>query len=124
MNYKLNELIQDVPIPEALKDAMVFKADAVSEKRRMEVTVVCEDIVPYGIIEEYKKAVCQKYSLNEFILRVRYENITIDDIDIDKYYENLVFYVNEIIGGVRHLFLGSRAEYRDGLCTGLICFCP
>ena len=115
MNYKLNELIQDVPIPEALRDAMVFKADAVSEKRRMEVTVVCEDIVPYGVIEEYKKTVCQKYSLNEFILRVRYENITIDDIDIDKYYENLVFYVNEIIGGVRHLFLGSRAEYKDGV---------
>ncbi len=112
--YNLENLIKGVPVPEPLQDAVIFGTNASSSERKMELTVVSEDIISYEIIEDYKKAVSSKYSLSEFILRVKYENISIDDIDIDLYYKNLVFYVNEIIGGVRHLFLNSRAEYTDG----------
>ena len=114
-NYKLEDLIKDIEVPKELKDTTIFKTDANSEKRSMEVTLVSYDLVPYDIIEEYKKTVCLRYGLSEFILRIRYENLSIEDIDIDVYYKNLVFYVNEIIGGVRHLFLNSRAEYSDGV---------
>ncbi len=112
--YKLENLIKGVPVPEALRDAVIFGTNASSSERKMELTVASEEIIPYEVIEDYKKAVAEKHNLSEFILRVKYENITIDDIDIDMYYKNLVFYVNEIIGGVRHLFLNSRAEYTDG----------
>ena len=116
-NYTLETLIKGVNIPNELKDAVIYQTNASSTERKMEVTLVSEGIIPYEIIEDYKKEVCTKYNLSEFILRVKYENITIDDIDISLYYKNLVFYVNEIIGGVRHLFLGSFAEYADGVFT-------
>ena len=112
--YNLENLIKGVPVPEPLKNAVIFGTNASSSERKMELTVISEEIIPYEVIEDYKKAVSVKYNLSEFILRVKYENITIDDIDIDLYYKNLVFYVNEIIGGVRHLFLNSRAEYSNG----------
>ncbi len=113
--YKLENLIKGVEIPEELKECVIFQTNANSAERKMEVTVISEELVAYDVIEAYKKAICEKFALNEFILRIKYENLTIDDIDIDKYYRNLVFYVNEIIGGVRHLFLDSRAEYADGV---------
>ncbi len=116
-NYKLENLIKDVDVPNCLKDTVIYTTNASSAERRMEVTVVSEELISYDIIEDYKQKVCQKYALNEFILRVKYENLTIDDIDINQYYKNLVFYVNEIISGVRHLFLDSRAEYSDGIFT-------
>ncbi len=112
--YNLENLIKGVPVPEALRNAVIFGTNASSSERRMELTVASEELIPYEVIEDYKKAVSEKYNLSEFILRVKYENITIDDIDIDLYYKNLVFYVNEIIGGVRHLFLNSRADFADG----------
>jgi len=116
-NYKLENLIKDVEVPSCLKDTVIFTTNANSSERKMEVTVVSEELIPYDIIEDYKKSVCNRYALNEFILRVKYENLTIEDIDISLYYKNLVFYVNEIISGVRHLFLDSRAEYADGIFT-------
>ena len=113
--YKLENLIKGVAIPDELKETVIYQTNANSAERKMEVTVISEELISYDVIEDYKKTVCEKFALNEFILRVKYENITIDDIDIDKYYKNLVFYVNEIIGGVRHLFLDSTAEYADGV---------
>lgn len=112
-NYKLENLIKGVLVPKELCDTVVYQTNADSSVRKMEVTVVSENIIPYDIIEDYKKAVKDKFSLNEFILRVKYENVILDEIDIDLYYKNLVFYINEITGGVRHLFLDSRAEYKD-----------
>ena len=114
-NYKLENLIKGVSVPKELENTAVYQTNADSSSRKMTVTVVSEEIIPYDIIEDYKKAVCSKFSLNEFILRVKYENVFLDEIDIDLYYKNLVFYVNEIIGGVRHLFLDSFAEYDGGV---------
>ena len=116
-NYKLENLIKGVEIPEELKNTVIYSTNAVSSERRMEVTVVSGQFVGYEVIESYKKEVCQKYNLNEFILRIRYENLTVNDIDIDAYYKNLVFYVNEIISGVRHLFTDSTADFKNGIFT-------
>lgn len=115
--YKLDSIIKDVPVPAELADTVIYTTNAVSGERKMSVTVVSECLVPYDVIEEYKAAVRSHYKLNEFILRIKYENITIDEIDINLYYKNLVFYVNEIIHGVRHLFKDSTAEYADGVLT-------
>ena len=114
-NYKLENLIQGVSVPDELKDTVIYSTNAAAQERRMEVTVVSNALVGFDIIEDYKKAVCEKYNLNDFILRIRYENLTIENVDIDAYYKNLVFYVNEIIKGVRHLFTDSSAEYNDGV---------
>ena len=70
-NYKLEDLIKDIEVPKELKDTTIFKTDANSERRSMEVTLVSYDLVPYDIIEEYKKTVCLRYGLSEFILRIR-----------------------------------------------------
>ncbi len=113
-NYKLENLIKGVTVPKELENTVIYQTNANSNERKMEVTLISEELISYKVIEEYKKAVSENFSLNEFILRIKYENLSIDDIDMDKYYENLVFYVNEIIAGVRHLFLNSRAEYNDG----------
>ncbi len=115
--YKLENLIKDVEVPKQLADTVIFKTDANSSERKMEVTVVSHELVPYDVIEEYKKEVCSRYGLSEFILRVRYEDLTIEDIDIEAYHKNLIFYVNEITGGVRHLLLDSFAEYKEGIFT-------
>ena len=114
-NYKLENLIQGVPVPDELKDTTIYSTNASSQERKMEVTVVSTKLVSFDIIEDYKKAVCEKYNLNDFILRIRYENLTIENVDVAAYYKNLVFYVNEIIKGVRHLFTDSTAEYNDGV---------
>ncbi len=114
-NYKLDSIIKDVKIPDELADCFIYSTNASSANRKMEVTVVSDHLVGYEIIEDYKKEVRQRYNLSEFILRIKYENLTIDDINIDDYYKNLVFYVNEIISGVRHLFVQSRAEYENGV---------
>lgn len=116
-SYKLDNLIKEIPVPDELADCVIYSTNAVSAERKMEITVVSENLVSYDVIEKYKKEVRQKYSLSEFILRIKYENLGIDDIDINAYYKNLVFYVNEIISGVRHLFTGSSAQYRDGVLT-------
>ena len=116
-SYKLDNLIKEIPVPDELADCVIYSTNAVSAERKMEITVVSENLVSYDVIEKYKKEVRQKYSLSEFILRIKYENLGIDDIDINAYYKNLVFYVNEIISGVRHLFTGSSAQYRDGILT-------
>ena len=44
------------------------------------------------------------------------------DVDFEKfnyelYYENLVFYVNELVPGVRHVFTDSTAKFADGKYT-------
>ena len=123
-SYKLDNLIKEIPVPDELADCVIYSTNAVSAERKMEITVVSENLVSYDVIEKYKKEVRQKYSLSEFILRIKYENLGIDDIDINAYYKNLVFYVNEIISGVRHLFTGSStgtAFLPFTACTERIC---
>ena len=48
--YKLENLIQGVEIPDELKDCIIFQTNANSAERKMEVTVVSEELVAYDVI--------------------------------------------------------------------------
>ena len=93
--YKLENLIKGVEIPDELKDCIIFQTNANSAERKMEVTVVSEELVAYDVIEAYKRAVCEKFSLNEFILRIKYENLTIDENELS-YLNGKEFKVEEV----------------------------
>ena len=113
---KLDKLFANAVIPEQLSDVTVYNTNANSNDRTMIVTVCSEKLIPYDVIEEFKSYIKEKYSLNLFLLKVKYINKTISELGVEDYYKNLVFYVNEVINGVRHLFLDSTARLE------MVCF--
>ena len=116
-NVKLCDVFKGIDIPKELSQVCILTTDANSSERTMSVTVTSDKLIPYEIIEEFKKFVTQKYSLSSFVLKVKYPSLSLDTIDIDTYYTNLIFYVNELIPGVRHIFSDSTADYADGVFT-------
>ena len=114
---KLSDLFKGIEIPEELSDVFIYSTDANSVERTMTVTVLSEKIIPYGIIENFKEKIIDIYKLSGFILRVKYQNVDINNIDINLYYSNLIFYVNEMIPGVRHIFQNSSADFSDNTFT-------
>ena len=114
-SLKLSDIFKDMDLAPELCDALIYKTDANQAERSMDVTITDTKIIPYGIIEDFKSAVCEKYSLSKFVLRVKYSDVDIDSIDTELYYNNLIFYVNELIPGLRHIFTDSTAEYADGV---------
>jgi len=116
-NVKLSDIFSGIEIPDELNENYILKTDADSSARSMDITLSTEKIIPYGIIEDFKRAVVEKYNLGKFVLRVKYSNVDFSDFDYNLYYQNLVFYVNELVPGVRHVFTDSAAEYNDGKYT-------
>ena len=116
-NIKLSDIFKGYDIPSELSEVCIYTTDASSADRSMTVTVTSETIIPYEVIEDFKKGVAEKYNLSSFLLKIKYINISLESIDINLYYSNLIFYVNELIRGVRHLFLDSTCEYADGVFT-------
>ena len=114
---KLSDLFKGIEIPEELSEVFIYSTDANSVERTMTVTVLSEKIIPYGIIENFKEKIIDIYKLSGFILRVKYQNVDINNIDINLYYSNLIFYVNEMIPGVRHIFQNSSADFSDNTFT-------
>ncbi|MBR3933910.1 MAG: PolC-type DNA polymerase III [Clostridia bacterium] len=114
-SLKLSDIFKEMTIAPELEDALIFKTDANQAERTMEITITDTKIIPYGVIEDFKAEVCQRYSLNKFVLRVKYVDVDINSIDTDLYYNNLIFYVNELIPGLRHIFTNSTAEFCDNL---------
>ena len=112
---KLDKLFANAVIPEELSNVTVYNTNANANDRTMIVTVCSDKLIPYDVIEEFKSYIKQKYSLNLFLLKVKYIDKTISELGVDEYYKNLVFYVNEVINGVRHLFLDSTARLEDGV---------
>jgi len=112
-NVKLSDLFKDVEISEELSNTYIYKTDANQAERTMDITVISSEIIPYGVIEDFKALVCEKYRLNKLVLRVKYQNVDINGIDINLYYNNLIFYVNELVPGVRHVFTESYCEFED-----------
>ena len=110
-SLKLSDIFKEMTIAPELEDALIFKTDANQAERTMEITITDTKIIPYGVIEDFKAEVCQRYSLNKFVLRVKYVDVDINSIDTDLYYNNLIFYVNELIPGLRHIFTNSTAEF-------------
>ena len=50
-NYKLENLIQGVSVPDELKDTTIYSTNASAQDRKMEVTVVSTKLVGFDIIE-------------------------------------------------------------------------
>ncbi len=116
-NVKLCDIFKDFEIPKELSDVLIYSTDANSKERTMSVTVNSDKLIPYEIIEEFKKSVVKKYALASFVLKVKYPSLSLDTIDTSIYYSNLIFYVNELIPGVRHIFKDSTADYENGTFT-------
>ncbi|MBQ4630787.1 MAG: PolC-type DNA polymerase III [Clostridia bacterium] len=116
-NVKLSDVFPNCEIPEELSDVCIYTTDANATERTMSVTVQATDIIPYGVIENFKKYIAEKYALSSFVLKVRYQDLDIADIDTNLYYSNLIFYVNELIPGVRHIFQDSFADFSNNTYT-------
>ena len=116
-SLKLENIFAETVIPAELKDALVYSTSGNAAERTMVITVASQKLIPYDIIENFKNYIKSKFSLNSFLLKVKYVDTTLEELGVDAYYRNLVFYVNEVINGVRHLFLDSTASYEDGVLT-------
>ncbi len=116
-SIKLEDIFKGTDIPSELSSLYIYSSEANSNERTMSVTLLSESLIPYKVIEDFKSLVQSKFSLSKFILKVKYQNLTLDTIDTDLYYSNLIFYVNELIPGVRHLFQDSSADYENGTFT-------
>lgn len=114
-NIKLSDIFKGVDIPDELSDLYIYRTDADKKGRSMDITVMADGLIPYGIIEDFKRTVCEKFRLNKLILRVKYQNLDLSRIDTELYVNNLIFYVNELVPGVRHIFCDSTSEYEDGV---------
>ncbi len=114
-NLRLADIFKGIEIDEALNDAVISKTEANQAERSMNITIESDKIIPYGVIEDFKAAAGEKYDLNKFVLKVKYVNTDINSIDTDLYYNNLIFYVNELIPGLRHIFINSTAEFSDNI---------
>ena len=116
-NLRLSNIFSDAIIPEALTDSVIFDTKANAAERTMTITIASEVLIPYDIIEEFKKYIREKYNLVSFLLKVKYIDTDPETLGIEGYYKNLVFYINEVVPGVRHLFLDSAAELNEGVLT-------
>ncbi|MBQ7901533.1 MAG: PHP domain-containing protein, partial [Clostridia bacterium] len=114
---KLENIFGDTVIPPELADALVYSTNGNASERTMVITVASDKLIAYDIIEDFKKYIKNKFKLNSFLLKVKYINTSLEQLGVEEYYKNLVFYVNEVINGVRHLFLDSSASLEDGVLT-------
>ncbi len=113
-SIKLEDVFKGTEIPSELSSLYIYSSEANSNERTMSITLLSESLIPYGVIEDFKSLIQTKFSLSKFILKVKYQNLTLDTIDTNLYYSNLIFYVNELIPGVRHLFQDSSADFENG----------
>ncbi len=116
-NVKLTDIFKGADIPRELSDVYIYSSEANSADRTMSITVLSSELIDYKIIESFKEQICRQYSLSKFILRVKYQDLDLYSIDTNLYYSNLIFYVNELIPGVRHIFQDSTADFADGTFT-------
>ena len=75
---KLENVFTGASIPDELKSAVIYDTKASASDRKMTVTIASDSLINYGVIEKFKQYIKDKYSLNEFILKVKYidANIT------------------------------------------------
>ena len=114
---RLSDIFRGIEIPEELNENYILKTDADSNSRTMDITLSTNKIIPYGIIEDFKRLVAQKFNLSKLVIRVKYNDIDFEKFNYELYYQNLVFYVNELVPGVRHVFTDSTAKFADGKYT-------
>ena len=113
----LDELFASVTIPEELKGARVYNVKANSADRTIELTLYSEKLLPYEMIEQFKKVAMEQCNLSSLIIRVKYNGLSLAAIDLNTYFENLVFYVNSMVKGISGLFADSSCSLTDGVLS-------
>lgn len=111
----LDTLFRGISIPPELASLKIYDVHASAASRKMELTLYSETLIPYGLIETVKQEAQQAFDLNSLVIKVKYENMALADVDLPRYYENLVFYVNTMVPGVRSLLTDSTAAFREGV---------
>ena len=71
---KLENIFVNADIPDELKEVFVYSTNANSTERTMTIIVSSQKIIPYDVIENFKSYIKGKYSLNQFLLKVKYIN--------------------------------------------------
>ena len=111
----LASLFAGIHIPPELADLKLYNVRANAADRTMELTLYSEELIPYAAIEAVKEEAQRKFDLQRLVIKVKYENVLLSDVDLPLYYENLVFYVNTLAPGVRSLLTDSTAQLREGV---------
>lgn len=109
----LSHFFPNVNIKKPLEDAVIEDIRANNEERRIWITVVSKEIIPFEEIERFKTEASEKNSLSELVIKVKYEGLSFENIDIKRYFKNLVFYVSTVCPGVSNLFIDSSCSYSD-----------
>ena len=110
----IDELFALIDVPEELSGAKIYNVRASATDRTLELTLYSDKLLPYEVIEDFKAKAMAECNLASLIIRVKYDGLSLADIDIDKYYHNLIFYVNAMVRGVSSLFTDSTCTYEDG----------
>lgn len=99
----IDELFAAVDVPEEISGARVYNVKASAADRTLELTLYAEKLLPYEVIENFKETAMSECNLNSLIIRVKYNGLTLANIDLDRYFNNLIFYVNAMVKGVSSL---------------------
>ena len=54
-NLRLENIFSDAVIPEALSEAVLYDTKANTKERKMIITIASKKLIPYDVIEEFKK---------------------------------------------------------------------
>ncbi len=111
----LSELFGKITVPESIAGARVYNIKANADKRALDITLYDEELIPYDIIEDFKAMAMEEFNLSGLIMRVKYNGLSLASIDLDKYWKNLIFYVNATVKGVSSLFTDSSCSYENGV---------
>ena len=79
-SLKLENIFAETVIPAELKDALVYSTSGNAAERTMVITVASQKLIPYDIIENFKNYIKSKFSLNSFLLMVKYVDTTLEEL--------------------------------------------
>ncbi|MBQ6998925.1 MAG: PolC-type DNA polymerase III [Clostridia bacterium] len=111
----IDELFATVDVPEEISGARVYNVKASATDRTLELTLYAEKLLPYETIEDFKETAMRECNLVSLIIRVKYHGLSLASIDLNRYWSNLIFYVNAMVKGVSSLFTDSECGYENGI---------
>ncbi|MBE7053550.1 MAG: PolC-type DNA polymerase III [Ruminococcaceae bacterium] len=116
-DLNLGDIFTSVNVPIPLKDIKVLSVNANKEEKSVSVVILTKKVIEYAIIENYKEEVKRAENLNSLVIKLKYDNVKLEEIAGKKYFENLMFYVNTLSPGTDNLFIDSDWEYENGKIT-------
>jgi len=111
----LSELFAKITVPEEIAQARVYNVKASATDRTLDLTLYATELLPYEIIEDFKESAMVQCNLKSLIIRVKYHGLSLATIDLERYWKNLIFYVNATVKGVSSLFADSSLSYENGV---------